>query len=125
MMMNACACIAVKVTVTLADCARGGGAVCAFFVLGVLCVFRWGKDTFCSNTPLRPPPTSSPPPSPTFLSPFQGISDEVSSLANELAILGDQVDEVKETMDERSNSMTDTSPLVKIKKALQVYLNRL
>jgi hypothetical protein len=49
----------------------------------------------------------------------------VSSLANELAILGDQVDEVKETMDERSNSMTDTSPLVKIKKALQVYLNRL
>ena len=124
MMMNACACIAVKVTVTLAGCAGGRRCVC-FFLGGVLCVFRWGKDTFCSNTPLRPPPTSSPPPSPTFLSPFQGISDEVSSLANELAILGDQVDEVKETMDERSNSMTDTSPLVKIKKALQVYLNRL
>ena len=33
--------------------------------------------------------------------------------------LGEQLDEVKSTMDERGNSMTDTTPLVKIKKALQ------
>ena len=40
MMMNACACIAVKVTITLADSA--GGAVCAF-CFGVFCVFGLGK----------------------------------------------------------------------------------
>ena len=40
MMMNACACIAVKVTITLADSA--GGAVCAF-CFGVFCVFGWER----------------------------------------------------------------------------------
>ena len=41
MMMNACACIAVKVTITLADSA--GGAVCVLFVLGCFACLGWER----------------------------------------------------------------------------------
>jgi estrogen-related receptor beta like 1 len=46
-------------------------------------------------------------------------TESVSALTNELAIIQDQLSEVKGTMDSRGSSMTDTSPLVKIKAALQ------
>ena len=50
---------------------------------------------------------------------FEGSSGNVSSLQNDLADISDQLAEIKGTMDSRGSSMTDTSPLVKIKAALQ------
>lgn len=49
---------------------------------------------------------------------FQASSQEVNSLTNELASATERLEEIKNTMDSRGNSMTDTSPLVKIKQAL-------
>ena len=46
-------------------------------------------------------------------------SSNVSVLTNELSSIADQLSEIKGTMDSRGSSMTDTSPLVKIKAALQ------
>jgi len=46
-------------------------------------------------------------------------SDRVSTLTGDLAGLADQLDETKGTMADRGNSMTDTSPLVAIKRALK------
>ena len=43
----------------------------------------------------------------------------LSTLTGDLAGLSERLDEVKGSTDERGNSMTDTSPLVKIKRALQ------
>lgn len=50
---------------------------------------------------------------------FQGSSGNVSLLQNDLADISDELSEIKATMDSRGSSMTDTSPLVKIKAALQ------
>ncbi|GMI44830.1 hypothetical protein TrCOL_g13083 [Triparma columacea] len=46
-------------------------------------------------------------------------TESVSVLTNELAAIEDQLSDIKGTMDSRGSSMTDTSPLVKIKAALQ------
>ncbi|GMH54298.1 hypothetical protein TrRE_jg8374 [Triparma retinervis] len=46
-------------------------------------------------------------------------TESVSVLTNELATIQDQLSDIKGTMDSRGSSMTDTSPLVKIKAALQ------
>ncbi|GMH74795.1 hypothetical protein TL16_g06558 [Triparma laevis f. inornata] len=46
-------------------------------------------------------------------------NENVSSLTNELSTIAEQLAEVKGTMDSRGSSMTDTSPLVNIKAALQ------
>ena len=49
-----------------------------------------------------------------------GASEErVAALSGELAGITDQLDEAKGAMADRGNSMTDTSPLVKIKQALK------
>merc|ERR1711865_1172294 len=49
---------------------------------------------------------------------FQTSSTDVNNLTNELASATERLDEIKDTMDSRGNSMTDTSPLVQIKQAL-------
>jgi len=49
---------------------------------------------------------------------FQSSSQNVNNLTNELAAATERLDEIKDTMDSRGNSMTDTSPLVQIKQAL-------
>jgi estrogen-related receptor beta like 1 len=43
----------------------------------------------------------------------------VTNLTNDLSAVAEQLDEIKGNMDSRGSSMTDTSPLVKIKTALQ------
>lgn len=50
---------------------------------------------------------------------YEESSDHVSKLTTELAGIADQLDEMKGTMADRGNSMTDTSPLVQIKQALK------
>ena len=45
-------------------------------------------------------------------------SEQINALTNELAAVSDELETVKARMDERGNSMTDTSPLIKIKSAL-------
>jgi len=49
---------------------------------------------------------------------FQASSTNVNNLTNELSSATERLDEIKDTMDSRGNSMTDTSPLVQIKQAL-------
>ena len=44
---------------------------------------------------------------------------KVGEFQNQLQTITERLDEVKGLMDERSGSMTDTSPVVRIKKALQ------
>ena len=45
--------------------------------------------------------------------------DRVNTLSGDLSQVADQLDEMKGTMADRGNSMTDTSPLVSIKQALK------
>ena len=54
----------------------------------------------------------------SLTSTYQGKSEEVNQLTNELANIHDQIDELASQMEDRGSSMTDTSPLVKIKAAL-------
>jgi estrogen-related receptor beta like 1 len=49
---------------------------------------------------------------------FQASSNNVNKLTNDLRSAAERLDEIKDTMDSRGNSMTDTSPLVQIKQAL-------
>ena len=42
-------------------------------------------------------------------------SEQINALTSELAAVSDELETVKARMDERGNSMTDTSPLIKIK----------
>jgi len=46
-------------------------------------------------------------------------SNTVTKLAKELSSISNELKEVKKTMDFKGSSMTDTSPLIKIKVALQ------
>ena len=46
-------------------------------------------------------------------------SSKVSALTQDVAVIADQLAEIKGTMDSRGSSMTDTTPLVKIRTALQ------
>lgn len=46
-------------------------------------------------------------------------SENVSTMSNEYATINEQLSEVKSSMENRGSTMTDTSPLVKIKAALQ------
>jgi len=45
-------------------------------------------------------------------------SELINALTNELAAVSEELSSIKSRMDERGNSMTDTSPLIKIKSAL-------
>jgi len=45
-------------------------------------------------------------------------SEGINALTNELAAVSEELQAIKGRMDERGNSMTDTSPLIKIKSAL-------
>merc|ERR1719198_395951 len=45
-------------------------------------------------------------------------SEYINQLTNELAAVSDELQGIKSRMDERGNSMTDTSPIIKIKSAL-------
>ncbi len=47
-----------------------------------------------------------------------GTTENIGKLTNELAVISDRVEELKTQMDDKGASMTDTSPLVKIKQAL-------
>jgi len=49
---------------------------------------------------------------------YDGSSGTIQNLTRELAQVSDELSHVKSTMDKRGNSMTDTSPLIDIKKAL-------
>lgn len=50
---------------------------------------------------------------------YQGLNTRVGSLSNELSVISERLEEIKDTMNDRGQSMTDTSPLVKIRAALQ------
>ena len=50
---------------------------------------------------------------------FNESTENVNKLTNELGGIAEQLDEMKGTMADRGNSMTDTSPLVQIKQALK------
>jgi len=45
-------------------------------------------------------------------------SEGINALTNELASVSDELGKIKEKMDARGNSMTDTSPLIKMKTAV-------
>ena len=49
---------------------------------------------------------------------FANQSEYVSGLSNELTAVTDELNAVKERMDARGSSMTDTSPLIKMKAAV-------
>ena len=49
---------------------------------------------------------------------YDGNSGTITKLTNELAEISEELDDIKSQMDSRGNSMTDTSPLILIKKAL-------
>ena len=49
----------------------------------------------------------------------QESGDKVGEFTNELQDITDKLEVIKSTMEERGSSMTDTSPLVRIKKALK------
>eukprot|EP00126_Sphaerothecum_destruens_P009612 Sdes_comp20550_c0_seq10m15305 len=49
---------------------------------------------------------------------YNGSSGTITEYTNELARISEELDSVKSQMDERGTSMTDASPLVKIKQAL-------
>ncbi|KAJ8599929.1 hypothetical protein CTAYLR_002878 [Chrysophaeum taylorii] len=50
---------------------------------------------------------------------FKEATDNVAKRTNDLAAIATQLDDIKATMNDRGNSMTDTSPLVQIKQALK------
>eukprot|EP00965_Chrysotila_dentata_P189773 6173500-Pleurochrysis_carterae.AAC.1 len=52
-------------------------------------------------------------------------SEYINSLTNELASVSEELNAVKEKMDARGSSMTDTSPLIKIKTAVSKLCARL
>mmetsp|Transcript_11757 Transcript_11757/g.29055 ORF Transcript_11757/g.29055 Transcript_11757/m.29055 type:complete len:429 (+) Transcript_11757:74-1360(+) len=49
---------------------------------------------------------------------FNKHTEQINSLSNELASITEELDKIKEKLDERGNSMTDASPLLKVKSAL-------
>jgi estrogen-related receptor beta like 1 len=49
---------------------------------------------------------------------YQKNSDTINALTNELHSVSEELGRIKEKMDSRGASMTDTSPLIKIKGAL-------
>lgn len=49
---------------------------------------------------------------------YNAKSEAISELTNTLSQVSDELSSIKGRMDERGNSMTDTSPLIKIKSAL-------
>jgi estrogen-related receptor beta like 1 len=50
---------------------------------------------------------------------YNAKSEAIAELTNALQQVSDELASIKGRMDERGNSMTDTSPLIKIKSALQ------
>jgi len=50
---------------------------------------------------------------------YEGSSAQVKELTLELQRISDELETVKSEMDERGTNMTDSKPLVRIKKALQ------
>lgn len=49
---------------------------------------------------------------------LQSAQSRVTALSNELATVSEALDDIKGQMDERGSSMTDTSPLIRIKASL-------
>jgi len=49
---------------------------------------------------------------------YEQSAECVNNLTNNLSTISEELDEIKNQMDDRGNSMTDTSPVVKMKKAL-------
>merc|ERR1711988_1411184 len=49
---------------------------------------------------------------------YEQSAEAVNNLTNNLSTISEELDDIKNQMDDRGNSMTDTSPVVKMKKAL-------
>merc|ERR1711988_936056 len=49
---------------------------------------------------------------------YEQSAEAVNNLTNNLSTISEELDDVKNQMDDRGNSMTDTPPVVKMKKAL-------
>ena len=49
---------------------------------------------------------------------YEQSAETVNNLTNNLSGISEELDDVKNQMDDRGNSMTDTSPVVRLKKAL-------
>ena len=49
---------------------------------------------------------------------YEQSAEAVNNLTNNLSTISEELDDVKNQMDDRGSSMTDTSPVVKMKKAL-------
>ena len=54
---------------------------------------------------------------------YDGNSGTITKLTNELSEISEELADIKGQMDSRGNSMTDTSPLILIKKALSRIKN--
>jgi estrogen-related receptor beta like 1 len=54
---------------------------------------------------------------------FQSSANRVSTLTGELATLNEALEDIQASMEDKGSSMTDTSPLIKIKTALQDIRN--
>lgn len=50
---------------------------------------------------------------------YQESTENVNKLTSDLSGIAEQLAEIKSTMNDRGNSMTDTSPLVQMKQALK------
>merc|ERR1712203_900193 len=50
---------------------------------------------------------------------FTDLREVTTNLSNELKIVVEELEEVKGKMDERSNTVTDTAPIVKMKDAFK------
>ncbi|GAQ80546.1 intraflagellar transport protein 57 [Klebsormidium nitens] len=51
--------------------------------------------------------------------------DSIAKLTDELAHISERLESIKQTMDERGNDISDSSPLVKIKKAIEALKSEL
>eukprot|EP00357_Protocruzia_adherens_P018265 CAMPEP_0114992064 /NCGR_PEP_ID=MMETSP0216-20121206/11731_1 /TAXON_ID=223996 /ORGANISM="Protocruzia adherens, Strain Boccale" /LENGTH=408 /DNA_ID=CAMNT_0002355483 /DNA_START=81 /DNA_END=1307 /DNA_ORIENTATION=+ len=50
---------------------------------------------------------------------YNKLSESVTEMSSRLSEINERLEKIQETMNEQGNTMTDTSPLIRIKKALQ------
>ena len=50
---------------------------------------------------------------------FETTKESVQELSESLAVVSDRLEEIKESQENRGSSMTDTGPLVRMKKAMK------
>jgi estrogen-related receptor beta like 1 len=54
---------------------------------------------------------------------YEQVLSKVNELTNNLASISDELEEVKNRMEDRGSSMTDASPVVSMKKSLSQVTN--